>query len=77
MIIEKRVRINDISEFYDATTLAKELGCSKENIYYYHKKGELKSHKISPIKYVFLKGDIQIWLQSKGYPIIQTELKCQ
>lgn len=77
MIIEKRVRMNDISEFYDATTLAKELGCSKENIYYYVKKGELKSHRISPIKYLLLKGDIQNWLQSKGYPIIEKELECQ
>jgi len=69
MIVEynKKVELSKISDLYDVNTLAKDLGYSKEMIYYLRRKGELKSYEISSTRYVFKKEDVIEWLKEKGY----------
>jgi hypothetical protein len=40
-------------------------------VYYLRDCGKLKSHQISPTKYVFRKVDVKEYLKSEGYAIAE------
>jgi predicted site-specific integrase-resolvase len=73
MIIEntKKVRLNEISELYSASSLAKDLGVSKEMVYYWKNKGDLPAYEINKTRYVFRKCDVIKHLEGKGYAIAE------
>ena len=69
--MEVRAKLSNISDLYTADTLAEELKVSRSMVYYLRDCGKLKSHQISPTKYVFRKVDVKEYLKSEGYAIAE------
>jgi excisionase family DNA binding protein len=69
--MEVRAKLSNISDLYTADTLAEELNVSRSMVYYLRDCGKLKSHQISPTKYVFRKADVKEYLKSEGYAIAE------
>jgi hypothetical protein len=63
----KTIKMYEVSNLYDAKSLAEALGVSTRLIHYFRNKGKLKYNKISPSRYVFHKEDVISFLNSKGY----------
>ena len=69
--MEMKVKLSSISDLYTADTLADELSVSRSMVYYLRETGKLKSHQISPTKYVFKREDVKEYLKSEGYAIAE------
>jgi predicted site-specific integrase-resolvase len=63
----KTIKLDKVSNLYDAKSLAEALGVSTRLIHYFRNTGKLKYNKISPSRFVFYKEDVIAFLNSKGY----------
>jgi excisionase family DNA binding protein len=69
MKIETKVRLQNESELFTASTLAKELGISRSMVYYLVDKGEIKAERISKSSYVILRQSVMDYLLNRGYAV--------